>query len=203
MTTDAPLQAIVDAAPKYRGGPRRFELVPFKHIRLNRHQRRYLVKHILPRQGLALVWGPPKCGKSFWIYDLLMHVARGVVYRDFRVQQAPVVYIALEGGEGLSARAEAYRRTLASSDDDPPFHQIIARLDLIAERSVLIDEVRDQLGAEVPGAICIDTLNRSLKGSESNDEDMGDYVKAADALREAFECLVVIVHHCGIDGNRP
>ena len=54
-----------------------------------------------------------------------------------------------------------------------------------------------------PAAIVLDTLNRSLKGSESSDEDMGDYVKAADALREAFECAVIVVHHCGIDGTRP
>ena len=32
---------------------------------------------------------------------------------------------------------------------------------------------------------------------------MSAYVKAADAIREAFDCAVVIVHHCGIDGTRP
>jgi hypothetical protein len=38
----------------------------------------------------------------------------------------------------------------------------------------------------------LDTLNRSLAGSESDDEDMAAYVKAADAIREAFGCAVVI-----------
>jgi hypothetical protein len=32
---------------------------------------------------------------------------------------------------------------------------------------------------------------------------MGAYVKAADAIREAFGCVVIIVHHCGVDGTRP
>jgi hypothetical protein len=32
---------------------------------------------------------------------------------------------------------------------------------------------------------------------------MAAYVKAADALREAFKCAVVIVHHCGHEGTRP
>jgi hypothetical protein len=32
---------------------------------------------------------------------------------------------------------------------------------------------------------------------------MGNYVKAADAIRDAFECAVVIVHHCGYEGTRP
>jgi hypothetical protein len=32
---------------------------------------------------------------------------------------------------------------------------------------------------------------------------MGAYIAAADAIRQAFECAVVIIHHCGIEGTRP
>jgi hypothetical protein len=32
---------------------------------------------------------------------------------------------------------------------------------------------------------------------------MAGYVKAADAIREAFGCAVVVIHHCGIDTKRP
>ena len=46
-------------------------------------------------------------------------------------------------------------------------------------------------------------MNRSLAGSESSDEDMSAYVKAADAIRDAFNCAVIIVHHCGHEGTRP
>ena len=49
----------------------------------------------------------------------------------------------------------------------------------------------------------VDTLNRSLAGSESKDEDMAAYIRAADTIREAFQCAVAIVHHCGVDGTRP
>ena len=49
----------------------------------------------------------------------------------------------------------------------------------------------------------LDTLNRSLNGSESNDKDMAQYIRAADAIREAFDCVVIIVHHCGVEGTRP
>jgi AAA domain len=52
-------------------------------------------------------------------------------------------------------------------------------------------------------AIVIDTLNRSLKGSENDDRDMGDYIKAADQVREAFDCAVIIIHHSGIDPKKP
>jgi hypothetical protein len=49
----------------------------------------------------------------------------------------------------------------------------------------------------------IDTLNRSLFGSENRDEDMGAYIRAADAIREALGCTVAIIHHCGVAGDRP
>jgi hypothetical protein len=32
---------------------------------------------------------------------------------------------------------------------------------------------------------------------------MGAYIAAADAIRAAFDCVVVIVHHCGVEGGRP
>ena len=49
----------------------------------------------------------------------------------------------------------------------------------------------------------LDTLNRSLNGSESSDEDMSAYVRATDAIRETFDCSVLVIHHCGINDSRP
>ena len=62
---------------------------------------------------------------------------------------------------------------------------------------------RAELGTLGPACIVIDTVNRSLAGSESDDRDMGAYIKAADYLRDAFGCLVLLVHHCGVDASRP
>jgi hypothetical protein len=65
----------------------RFTLKPFKDITICTTPS-YLVKGVLPRSGLAVVWGPPKCGKSFWTFDLVMHIATGRNYRGRRVQGA-------------------------------------------------------------------------------------------------------------------
>jgi RecA-family ATPase len=82
-----------------------------------------------------------------------------------------------------------------------------ASINLIKERRLLITEIKAQLAArsitDPPIGVVLDTLNRSLTGSESSDEDMGNYIKAADELREQFDCLVPIVHHCGHDETRP
>ena len=73
------------------------------------------------------------------------------------------------------------------------------QVDLIADEKTLVEEFRYQLGTVVHAVVVLDTLNRSLSGSESNDKDMTLYVKAAEAVRKAFGCLCVIVHHCGYD----
>ena len=186
----------------YEPVPSRLALVPFNKIEVATTGA-YLVKGLIPRDGLIVVWGPPKCGKSFWSFDLAMHVALGREYRGRRVQQGPVVYIACEGAHGFKARITAYRQRHLSGIETPPFYLVPTRLDLIDDHEELIREIRGTLGATRPAAIVLDTLNRSLRGSENNDEDMSDYIKASDALREAFGCAVIIVHHCGTEGTRP
>jgi AAA domain len=200
----APTFEVIPGGATTRKAESRIKLVPFDEIKLGT-ERRFLVKGLIPRSGLVIVWGPPKCGKSFWTFDLVMHVALGWEYRGRRVQQGAVVYCAFEGQKGFEARVEAFRQKhLDSKDiDRVPFFLEPVTLDLVQDHAALIAAVRTSMGSETPVTVVLDTLNRSLRGSESSDEDMTAYIKAADAIREAFECAVIIVHHCGLEGTRP
>ena len=182
----------------------RFPLIAFDDVKPEEGAQ-YLIKGFLPRSGVVVAWGPPKCGKSFWIFDLLMHVALGWEYRGHRVTPGPVVYCALEGAQGFKLRIEAFRQAKVSEADPgaPPFYLMPASLSLVHDHKRFIEDIRRQLGDARPVAVCIDTLNRSLEGSESSDADMAAYIRATDAIRDAFDCLVIIVHHCGHDGARP
>lgn len=101
---------------------------------------------------------------------------------------------------------EAFKQNRLSETEskaDIPFYLVPVTLDLVNDHHDLIESIRIALRDKNPLAVCLDTLNRSIAGSESNDKDMTAYIRAADAIREAFDCAVVIVHHCGIDGSRP
>src|SRR5215468_6008795 len=74
---------------------------------------------------------------------------------------------------------------------------------LIADHKTLIADITGQLNCTKPICVVLDTLNKSLMGSESKDTDMSAYVRAAEAVRDAFKCVVIIVHHCGLDDTRP
>ena len=130
-----------------------------------------------------------------------MHIALGRDYRGHKVQQAPVVYVALEGRHGFPARVEAFRRY--HGVESAPFYLLTASLDLVAKSDQLIASIKAQLGETLPGVLFLDTLNRSLVGSESKDEDMARFLAAAEKVAQELSCAVVIVHHCGIDASRP
>jgi hypothetical protein len=134
----------------------------------------------------------------------MMYVALGWEYRGRRVHQGPVVYCCFEGQSGVNARVEAFRQRYSDElPDKVPFFLQPVTLDLVQEHPELIQAVRDTLNGEKPVAIVLDTLNRSLSGSESSDSDMSQYIRAADAIRDAFDCSVLVVHHCGLNDSRP
>jgi hypothetical protein len=185
-------------APKYR-----FKLVPFSSLKPG-PEPLYLVDELIPLSGLVDVWGKAKCYKSFWCLDLMLHVAMGWEYRDRYVRQGAVVYCAFEGAHGYKKRVEALRRHYAIEEGtEVPLYVMPGQANLIAEHRLLIADISGQLGEVKPVAVVLDTLNKSLFGSESRDEDMGAYVRAAEAIRDRFGCVVIIVHHCGYDETRP
>ena len=64
------------------------------------------VKHVIPKRGLTVVYGAPGSSKSFFVLDLVAHVARGIQWRGHRVVQSRVAYVAAEGvvAEGRDQR---------------------------------------------------------------------------------------------------
>jgi hypothetical protein len=121
------------------------------------------------------------------------------IWRGRKVRQGDVVYLSLEGEEGFNRRVEAFRQKHGVTD--APFYLITTRIDLVKDQAELIAAIKAH--SVNPAAVVIDTLNCSIAGSESNDGDMSAYIKAADAVREAFDCAVVVIHHCGLDEKRP
>jgi AAA domain-containing protein/bifunctional DNA primase/polymerase-like protein len=196
--------AVTAEAAKTQEPPKiRFKLVPFGDMRPGLEPL-YLVDELIPVAGLVDIWGKPKCFKSFWTLDVAFHVAMGWEYRDRSVHQGAVVYCAFEGAHGYKKRIEAIRRHYGLLEDDQvPLYIMPGQANLITDHKTLIHDISFQLDETKPVLVVLDTLNKSLMGSESKDTDMSAYVRAAEAIRDAFKCVVVIVHHCGLDDTRP
>lgn len=161
----------------------------------------WIVKGVLPAAELGVVYGESGSGKSFWVLDLAMAIARGLEWRGHRVRQGPVVMIAAEGSAGMRYRAVAYAERHGMSLSDVPMHVIAGQ-----PRFLEAEDIRE-LAAEVAALraalIVVDTLSRVLAGADENsNEDMGRVVANCAALHRATGALVLLVHHSGKDAAR-
>jgi len=155
---------------------------------------RWRVKGIMPTAGLAQIYGPSKAGKSFLAFDMACAIAEGRTWFGYRVTQAPVVYVALEGEAGFKLRAEAWK---IHNDRSLP-----ADLHLVMQPFHINDDddVLDLAAVIPPGAVVIvDTQNRAAPDADENaSKDMGRIINGAKTLGGLVDGLIVLVAHTGV-----
>lgn len=158
----------------------------------------WLVKGVLPAKGIASVYGASGVGKSFLALDLVAAIAEGVDWFCYRVKQAPVVYVALEGEAGFQARVKAWE--LSKGRNLPEAMRLV-----LQPFSLVEPEHVDSLSILIPkGAVVVlDTLNRASPGADENSSrDMGIIIAAAKRLQESIQGVVLLIHHSGKDGSK-
>jgi Bifunctional DNA primase/polymerase, N-terminal/AAA domain/Primase C terminal 2 (PriCT-2) len=168
---------------------------------LARPKPRWLVEGMLVEGELAVVYGPPKAGKTFLVLDLALSVATGAEFHGGREVGAPgpVLYVIGEGNDelfGERVRAWCDARGLPLPDDS--FLAVADRPDITK-----LDDVAELIGIGAkPKLIILDTLSRTMVGDENSPADMAAYVRGCDRLRAETGAAVVVAHHEGKDASR-
>ena len=182
---------------------RKFPLIAWKNIVFDPDEE-WLVDKLLPRIGLAALYGGPGSVKTFILLDLFLRIACGDRFAGRDVEQGAVIYIAAEGGGGLRKRIVAIRKFLAGRlQDDVPFYLIPAAPDFgtgEADRRELIRSI--EAAGIRPAAIAIDTVAQSLGGADENGQGMTQLVTNATALFSYFKCLVTFIHHVPLSDDK-
>ena len=167
---------------------------------------RWIVKNLIPRAGLGVVFGDPGSGKTAVTIDLMMHVAAGMPYRNRRVEQAAVVYIVLEGHHGAVNRIAAARDHLDVKG--APFAVVPVTADFRSEEnSAKAAAVANQLieaRKGLPVVVVIDTFQAALGagGSDCDPRDVGALLEGVKAQIVAPGMTALFVHHSGKDKSR-
>jgi hypothetical protein len=187
-------------APEAAKKPR-FQVVP-AHEFAERKLPGWIVKNVLPKASLAVVYGESGSGKSFWVFDVCAAVARGEPWRGHKVTQGKVAYVCAEGIGGMRSRLRAYGAhhgvDLQDLDvgiipDTPNLMQVQDTKDLI---------LAIQAFGKV-SVVVVDTFAQVMSGANENaGEDVG---KALDHCRQIHKCtgaLVILVHHSGKDSSK-
>ncbi len=160
----------------------------------------YLIKLILDRASVGLVYGPSGSGKTFFVIDLAGHIAAGIPWRGHRVKQGTVVYIAAEAGTSALRRFSAWRNhILAESHEDRVPLAIVTRGANLLDPGE-VDSLIQQITPDRPALVVIDTLSRSIAGGDENSsQDMTQAIGCADRIRDELGSSVLFVHHSGKD----
>lgn len=160
------------------------------------------VKQVLPRAALAVLYGASGSGKSFVMLDMCMAIARGTPWRDKRVRQGRVAYIAAEGSAGFKKRVAAYAQANEIDLADVPMVVLNAAPNLMdaKDSAAVAAAIQAAGGADV---VVVDTLAQTMPGANENaGEDVGKALGHCKRIHEATGALVVLVHHSGKDQAR-
>ena len=161
----------------------------------------WLVRDHIEADSLALAFGDPASGKSFYAVSLACCVATGHRWYGHKVKAGPVVYVAGEGHNGLRRRMSAWEHEVGASLTDAPLFISTAPAALcdpasIADVLAAIADVKSQ--GEPPALVVIDTVARNFgPGDENSTRDMGAFIQAADTIRTQYGCTILLIHHTG------
>ncbi|MFM7011067.1 MAG: AAA family ATPase [Betaproteobacteria bacterium] len=161
----------------------------------------WVVQDVLPKEGIAVIYGDTKTGKSFLAIDLLVAIAEGRDWFGYQTEVVPATYIALEGQAGVSQRVHAVG--VRRGEPSESFRVIVQDLSLANPADV--DALGDCLlqSGRRDGVVIIDTLARAALGlDENSSKDMGLIINGANTLQKMVGGLVVLVHHTGKDGSK-
>lgn len=162
------------------------------------------VEDLLTTGTMSVVYGPSNCGKTFFIVDLALHVAWGREWRGRAIDRGAVVYLSLEGAQGIRNRMAAFRKH-HGIEENLPFVAMPKPVNLLNEDAdvhaviELVRHVAAETGLNV-AMVIIDTLSRAMAGgNENSPEDMTALIGNVDRIRDLTGSHVCIVHHSGKD----
>ena len=163
----------------------------------------WLIKHVLPAEGLGVIFGRPGSGKTFSVMDIAMHVAAGVSWRGKKVRQAAVSYVSPEAGRLGVNRVIGWSRHHGIGWPEG-FRLSPATINLCSDSTdaeALIQDIKtNQPNCRL---VVIDTLNRAMAGGDENSgEDMGRFVALCDHIAKKLNAFVLVVHHSGKDAAK-
>jgi KaiC/GvpD/RAD55 family RecA-like ATPase len=167
----------------------------------------WIVRSLLPRAELAVIFGESGSGKSFFALDICAAITRNLgTWRSRRVSGGGVVYVCAEGSGGFKARLKAYANAhsvelaeLPAVIPDAP--NLLEPKEAAALTQAIVEWIARR-GKPV-SVVVIDTLSATAPGgNENSGEDMGRVLSHCKFLHRKTGALVILIHHSGKDATK-
>ena len=161
----------------------------------------FVIKGLIPECSFASIYGPSGSYKSFLALDWACHIATGKDWDGHKVKQGAVLYVAGEGGFGVTQRIRAWELKHKVTNLDNlarlPSPIFPADSDQIKTMIEYCHEIETKTGQDLK-LIILDTLARCYGGNDENSSrDMGAFIKGCDTIKQLTGATVLVVHHSG------
>lgn len=163
----------------------------------------WIIKHVLPRAELIVLYGESGAGKSFMALDLMGAIARGAEWRGHKTTEGlRCGYIAAEGAAGFRNRLHAYAQHHEITLPDLPIAVLTGAPSFLEKKDIsALAEAMVAYGQI--DVLVVDTLAQVTPGAnENSSEDMGRAIKHCKLLHEATGATIILIHHSGKDAAR-
>ena len=158
---------------------------------------KWLIKRMIARESLTMVYGPSGAGKTFCVLDMCMSIASGrKEWFGLKVNKGSVVYLAGEGQAGLRQRVAAWNQAYSPSEVDMFVSKDGCDLNTSAGLQKIVQSISQN--NITPDLIVVDTLHRFLLGDENSAQDTKMFLDSCAALTSHYKCAVLLVHHVGV-----
>jgi len=175
----------------------------FVHELANQEPIEWLIKGVVPKAELVILFGASGAGKTFVALDHAFAIARGVDWRGKRVRQGRVVIIAAEGGRGVAQRVQAYAQYYSIDLRDVPDLRVITAAPNFLERDDIAEVIAELQSVGDVSCVIVDTIAQVTPGANENtSEDMGRVLANIRVINQATGATVYGVHHAGKDLSR-
>ena len=156
----------------------------------------WLIKGILERGSMNLLFGESGAGKSLFAMDWAFCAATGRDWHGHKIKEELKTLIIM--GEGLRGASMRFK-ALSQKYGEAPKNIRLSRRSINLLDSKEADDIL-KIVAELdfkPDIIIIDTLHRNMVGDENSSEDMAMYFKSIELLARRLDAAIVTVHHSG------
>ncbi len=184
------------------------ELVSVQEL-LSIPEPQWLIEDHLHEYEIGVIYGPPNVGKSFVALDWALSIAAGLPWLEtYKSMQAPVLYLAGEGGPSLQKRVDSWLLKHNLKPEQVPIYFQLRPIALRDEDVILdiIDALasihtEDAEPGVRPGLVVVDTLSQFFMGGDENGADMALFVSNLRRLSQEENLSVLIVHHTNKGGE--
>ena len=162
----------------------------------------WFIKGVLPRANFGVFYGASGSGKSFFVFEMMAAIARGIAWRGLKTAKAKILWIAAEGQEDMRKRVFGYcmEHGIDPADFEMKFISNAPNLLDIKDVKALVKQIKAAGEFDV---IAIDTLAQVMPGgNENSGEDMGKVMGHCLAITRQTGAMVGAVHHSGKDETR-